>query len=129
MAYRNIMHSCGHRERISIDGPYRVVDARVKRIEHSRCAMCIANDPATTDHDGFRPLWGNDPILKGKAELIRRRTLEQARGLARHATSVNERDAYRYLESRILRIGDPAWWCEHPTDAIQVLARDVQLCD
>ena len=41
MAWRFVTHACGHQERINVDGPYVVVEQRVKNAERVSCPACI----------------------------------------------------------------------------------------
>lgn len=41
MAWRFVTHTCGHQERINVDGPYVVVEQRVKNAERVSCPACI----------------------------------------------------------------------------------------
>lgn len=41
MAWRFVTHACGHQERINVDGPYVVVEQRVRNAERVSCPACI----------------------------------------------------------------------------------------
>lgn len=101
MAWRFVTHACGHQERINVDGPYVVVEQRVRNAERVSCPACI-----------------------GIAS--RQRTLSQVDVLARHAR-IEDRDAFAELRKQVLRMNDAAWWIEHKNDAATTLAQDIEL--
>ena len=91
MAWRFVTHTCGHQERINVDGPYVVVEQRVKNAERVSCPACIGIASRQRNRlDGFCELWGSKSQCD-RAEPIRRRTLSQVDVLARHARVVPEK--------------------------------------
>ncbi|KFI93478.1 hypothetical protein BISA_1566 [Bifidobacterium saguini DSM 23967] len=126
MTWRLITHACGHQERINVDGPYVIVEQRVRKAEQSLCAACIGNASRQDNRmDGFCTLWGSKAQCD-RAEPIRRRTLNQVDVLATHAR-IEDRDAFAELRKQVLRRDDAAWWIEHKTDAVNILAQDIEL--
>ena len=93
MAWRFVTHACGHQERINVDGPYVVVEQRVRNAERVSCPACIGIASRQRNRlDGFCELWGSKSQCD-RAEPIRRRTLSQVDVLARHAR-IEDRDAF-----------------------------------
>ncbi|PLS24527.1 hypothetical protein BLI708_10230 [Bifidobacterium imperatoris] len=126
MAWRLITHACGHQERINVDGPYVIVEQRVRKAEQSPCAACIgATNRWDNAQSGFCPLWGSK-AQRDRAEPIRRRALNQVDILAVHAR-IEDRDAFAELRKQVLRRDDAAWWIEHKTNAVNILAQDIEL--
>ncbi|YAD76635.1 hypothetical protein ACTGNK_08995 [Bifidobacterium longum] len=79
MAWRFVTHACGHQERINVDGPYVVVEQRVKNAERVSCPACIGIASRQRNRlDGFCELWGSKAQCD-RAEPIRRRTLKPGR--------------------------------------------------
>ena len=77
MAWRFVTHACGHQERINVDGPYVVVEQRVRNAERVSCPACIGIASRQRNRlDGFCELWGSKSQCD-RAEPIRRRTLSQ----------------------------------------------------
>ena len=77
MAWRFVTHACGHQERINVDGPYVVVEQRVRNAERVSCPACIGIASRQRNRlDGFCELWGSKAQCD-RAEPIRRRTLSQ----------------------------------------------------
>ncbi|MFR3744983.1 hypothetical protein [Bifidobacterium pullorum] len=112
MAWRFVTHACGHQERINVDGPYVVVEQRVRNAERVSCPACIGIASRQRNRlDGFCELWGSKSQCD-RAEPIRRRTLSQVDVLARHAR-IEDRDAFAELRKQVLRMNDAAWWIEH----------------
>ena len=73
MAWRFVTHACGHQERINVDGPYVVVEQRVKNAERVSCPACIGIASRQRNRlDGFCELWGSKAQCD-RAEPIRRR--------------------------------------------------------
>lgn len=123
---RNITHSCGHMENISIDGPYHLIDRRVRHIERTPCENCIhAQDAQANQTTGFARLWGT-PQQNAQAETIRRTAFRQATQLMER-TQGRDREAFRLLCRRILSIEDSLWWIDHRNDALTTLAHDIDL--
>ena len=126
MAWRFVTHACGHQERINVDGPYVVVEQRVRNAERVSCPACIGITSRQRNRlDGFCELWGSKSQCD-RAEPIRRRTLSQVDVLARHAR-IEDRDAFAELRRQVLRMNDAAWWVEHKNDAAVMLAQDIEL--
>ena len=126
MAWRYVTHACGHQERINVDGPYVVVEQRVRNAERVSCPACIGIASRQRNRlDGFCELWGSKSQCD-RAEPIRRRTLSQVDVLARHAR-IEDRDAFAELRRQVLRMNDAAWWIEHKNDAATTLAQDIEL--
>ncbi|KAB5608363.1 hypothetical protein [Bifidobacterium jacchi] len=126
MAWRMITHRCGHQERINVDGPYVIVEQRVRRAEETLCTSCTGIQSRRSNRlDGFCELWGSRSQCD-RAEPIRRRVLAQVTVLARHAR-IEDRDAFDELRKQVLRRDDAEWWLEHRTDAITILAQDIEL--
>ena len=126
MAWRFVTHACGHQERINVDGPYVVVEQRVKNAERVSCPACIGIASRQRNRlDGFCELWGSKSQCD-RAEPIRRRTLSQVDVLARHAR-IEDRDAFAELRRQVLRMNDAAWWIERKNDAATTLAQDIEL--
>lgn len=93
MAWRFVTHACGHQERINVDGPYVVVEQRVRNAERVPCPACVGIASRQRNRlDGFCELWGSKSQCD-RAEPIRRRTLSQVDVLARHAR-IEDRDAF-----------------------------------
>ena len=114
MAWRFVTHTCGHQERINVDGPYVVVEQRVRNAERVSCPACIGIASRQRNRlDGFCELWGS------KAQCDRD-------VLARHAR-IEDRDAFAELRRQVLRMNDAAWWIEHKNDAATTLAQDIEL--
>lgn len=68
-----------------MDGPYVVVEQRVRNAERVSCPACIGIASRQRNRlDGFCELWGSKSQCD-RAEPIRRRTLSQVDVLARHA--------------------------------------------
>ena len=62
MAWRFVTHACGHQERINVDGPYVVVEQRVRNAERVSCPACIGIASRQRNRlDGFCELWGSRP--------------------------------------------------------------------
>lgn len=60
MAWRFVTHACGHQERINVDGPYVVVEQRVRNAERVSCPACIGIASRQRNRlDGFCELWGS----------------------------------------------------------------------
>lgn len=77
MAWRFVTHACGHQERINVDGPYVVVEQRVRNAERVSCPACIGIASRQRNRlDGFCELWGSKSQCD-RAEPVRRRTLSQ----------------------------------------------------
>lgn len=75
-----------------MDGPYVVVEQRVRNAERVSCPACIGIASRQRNRlDGFCELWGSKSQCD-RAEPIRRRTLSQVDVLARHAR-IEEGDA------------------------------------
>lgn len=126
MFWRIITHTCGHRERISADGPYVVVEQRIRRAERSMCDSCTGHVSRWDNKMlGFCDLWGTQRQCD-KAEPIRRRALSRVDALARHAR-IGERDAFAVLRRQVLHRDDAAWWIEHRDDAVEILAQNIEL--
>ncbi|MBT1181334.1 hypothetical protein JS531_04975 [Bifidobacterium sp. CP2] len=126
MFWRIITHVCGHQERISADGPYVVVEQRIRKAEQSMCDSCAGHvNRWDNELKGFCDLWGTQRDCD-RAEPIRRRTLNQVDALARHARA-GEHDAFAELRKQVLRRDDAAWWIEHKDDAIAMLAQNIEL--
>lgn len=69
MAWRFVTHACGHQERINVDGPYVVVEQRVKNAERVSCPACIGIASRQRNRlDGFCELWGSNPVRPGGAD-------------------------------------------------------------
>lgn len=108
MAWRFVTHACGHQERINVDGPYVVVEQRVRNAERVSCPACIGIASRQRNRlDGFCELWGSKSQCD-RAEPIRRRTLSQVDVHARHAR-IEDRDAFAELRKQVLRMNDAAW--------------------
>lgn len=100
MAWRFVTHACGHQERINVDGPYVVVEQRVRNAERVSCPACIGIASRQRNRlDGFCELWGSKSQCD-RAEPIRRRTLSQVDVLARHAR-IEDRDAFAELRRSV----------------------------
>lgn len=109
-----------------MDGPYVVVEQRVRNAERVSCPACIGIASRQRNRlDGFCELWGSKSQCD-RAEPIRRRTLSQVDVLARHAR-IEDRDAFAELRRQVLRMNDAAWWVEHKNDAATMLAQDIEL--
>lgn len=65
MAWRFVTHTCGHQERINVDGPYVVVEQRVKNAERVSCPPASASRP---DSDTIR-------IVRTRYELVEDNTV------------------------------------------------------
>ena len=133
MAWRFVTHACGHQERINVDGPYVVVEQRVRNAERVSCPACIGIASRQRNRlDGFCELWGRrGEHRKGAAQMPRmfRRDEGHERHverLARHAR-IEDRDAFAELRKQVLRMNDAAWWIEHKNDAATTLAQDIEL--
>ena len=67
MAWRFVTHACGHQERINVDGPYVVVEQRVRNAERVSCPACIGIASRQRNRlDGFCELWGSKSGLRVK---------------------------------------------------------------
>lgn len=126
MTCRMITHSCGHQERINVDGPYVIVERRIRKAEATQCKSCAGNaSRQANDLLGFCTLWGSKSQCD-RAEPIRQRALAQVTILASHAR-VEDRDAFVELRRQVLRRDDAEWWIEHKNDAVAILAQDIEL--
>ena len=126
MAWRIVTHACGHRGRVNVDGPYVVVEQRIRRAERSSCESCAGHASwMDNERDGFCELWGTRRQCD-LAEPIRRRVLARVDVLSRHAR-VGERDAFMELRRQVLHVVDAGWWIEHRDDAIEMLAQNIEL--
>ncbi|PWG66646.1 hypothetical protein [Bifidobacterium callitrichidarum] len=126
MATKLITLRCGHQERVNVDGPYRIIERRIRQVEQAECPICQGNnDKRWADNNRLIPLRGvHDQCLR--AETIRKNTLNRIKVLIDHST-IRDKDAFQELKKQALRIDSAAWWLEHRGDAIEVLARDIEL--
>ena len=126
MAWRLVTHTCGHQERVNVDGAYIIVEQRIKKVTNSSCSACAGlADRRDNMRSGFCTLWGSKEQCD-RAEPIRRRTLNQVDVLAQHSR-IEDRDAFSELRKQVLTRDDAAWWIEHRNDAVTILAQDIEL--
>lgn len=126
MASRLITLRCGHQERVNIDGPYQIVERRIRQVEQAECPICEGNvNRIWSEYNNLTPLRGADG-QRLRAETIRRNTLSRINVLIDHS-SIRDKDAFLELKKQALRIDSAIWWLEHRGDAIEVLARDIEL--
>ena len=86
MAWRFVTHECGHQERINVDGPYVVVEQRVKNAERVSCPACIGIASRQRNRlDGFCELWGS----KAQCDRSRYAAAPSARSTCLPATRVS----------------------------------------
>lgn len=127
MATKLITLNCGHQERINIDGPYTVVERRIRQTEQQDCQVCSGNrnHPYNIHTIGFTELRG-EPEQCARAENIRLRTLRRVNILIDHASN-RDLEAFRELRRRVKLVPNAIWWIEHEGDAVETLARDIDL--
>ncbi|MBW3080021.1 hypothetical protein [Bifidobacterium saguinibicoloris] len=87
MFWRIITHVCGHQERISADGPYVVVEQRIRKAEQSMCDSCAGHvNRWDNELKGFCDLWGVRRTPQTGAASRRRRMVDRTQGRRhRHA--------------------------------------------
>ena len=127
MTTKLITLNCGHQERVSIDGPYMVVERRIRQTEQRDCPVCSGNRIRLSNiHTiGFTELRG-EPEQCARAENIRLRTLRRVNILIDHASN-RDLEAFRELRRRVKLVPNAIWWIEHEGDAVETLARDIDL--
>lgn len=131
MTSRMIEHSCGHMERVDVDGPYVVVNRRVEHVENTPCEACqgrrMTHVICRSDRIPFCELWGerNECL---RAEKYRRLAYRRALVITEHATGLY-RDGWEEIQRMILRQNDAHWWCEHRLDALDMLQAEIRLTD
>lgn len=128
MIWRRFAHFCGHEERVNVDGPWPVVQKRIERVERSLCERCEAKScKSASEKNGFIELWGSEKQCIS-AEHIRHLAWRRACVLADHATGL-DREAWLEVANMVTRQNDAAWWVEHRSDALQMLAAEIRLTD
>lgn len=97
-------------------------------MERTQCEQCesIPYAPANSA-DGFCALWGSKAHCIS-AERIRRLAWQRAYVMMSHSTGL-EREAWQEVMNMVKRQNDAAWWMEHRSDALQMLASEIKLTD